>query len=217
MTCRRPHGDSDIVAAQLAAALASLLKRGWLESSKVERNAFFEELEYVFSASEGKAPARRAWARILMVRCAHQHCMSIALCNSTQRAAAASVLSNTREDTDLQEGAHIRPLQMQACTHIMPSACCRARCNSTGLQLRMRLVQAVVEEFSPATASMLGLPWDFHERCRAGLEADYLQPMYLHARSVARESATTGLAGQDGGTCQACLALMCATLSWDFR
>ena len=79
------------------------------------------------------------------------------------------------------------------------------------------LVQAVVEEFSPATASMLGLPWDFHERCRAGLEADYLQPMYLHARSVARESAAAGLAGQDGGTCQASLALMCAILSWDFR
>ena len=78
-------------------------------------------------------------------------------------------------------------------------------------------MQAVVEEFSPATASMLGLPWGFHERCRAGLEADYLQPMYLHARSVARESAAAGLAGQDGGTCQACLALMCAILSWDFR
>ena len=74
-----------------------------------------------------------------------------------------------------------------------------------------------MEEFSPATASMLGLPWDFHEQCRAGLEADYLQPMYLHARSVARESAAAGLAGQDWGTCQACLALMCAILSWDFR
>ena len=79
------------------------------------------------------------------------------------------------------------------------------------------LAQAIVEEFSPATASMLGLPWDFHERCRAVLEADYLQPMYLHARSVAREYAVAGLDGQDGGTCQACLALMCAILSWDFR
>ena len=84
MACRRLHGDSDIVAAQLAAALASLLKRGWLESSKAERNAFFEELEYVFSASEGKAPARRAWARVLMVRCAHQPCASVAFCMATQ-------------------------------------------------------------------------------------------------------------------------------------
>ena len=83
MACRRPHGDDDIVAAQLAAALASLLKRGWLESSKAERNAFFEELEYVFSASEGKAPARRAWARVLMVCCAHQQRMSVALCAAT--------------------------------------------------------------------------------------------------------------------------------------
>ena len=74
-----------------------------------------------------------------------------------------------------------------------------------------------MEEFSPATASMLGLPWDYHERCRASLEADYLQPIYLHARSVARESAAAALAQQDRGSCQACLALMSAILSWDFR
>ena len=74
-----------------------------------------------------------------------------------------------------------------------------------------------MEEFSPATASVLGLPWDYHERCRASLEADYLQPIYLHARSVARECAAAALAQQDGGTCQACLALMSAILSWDFR
>lgn len=77
--------------------------------------------------------------------------------------------------------------------------------------------QAVVEEFSPATASILGLPWDYHEKCRASLEADYLQPIYLHARSVARDSAVAALAGRDGGACQACLALMTAILSWDFR
>lgn len=74
-----------------------------------------------------------------------------------------------------------------------------------------------MEEFSPATASVLGLPWDCHERCRASLEADYLQPMYLHARNVARESVPAALAGQDGGTCQACLLLMCTILSWEFR
>ena len=74
-----------------------------------------------------------------------------------------------------------------------------------------------MEEFSPATASILGLPWDYHERCRASLEAEYLQPIYLHARSVARECAAAALTQQDGGTCQACLALMAAILSWDFR
>lgn len=77
--------------------------------------------------------------------------------------------------------------------------------------------QVLVEEFSPATASVLGLPWDHHERCRASLEADYLQPIYLHARSVARESAAAALVQHDGGTCQACLVLMSAILSWDFR
>ena len=84
MACRRPHGDADIVAAQLAAALASMLKRCWLESSKAERNAFFEELEYVFSTSEGKGSARRAWARVLMVCCAHQQCVSVTLDMATE-------------------------------------------------------------------------------------------------------------------------------------
>ena len=74
-----------------------------------------------------------------------------------------------------------------------------------------------MEEFSPATATVLGLPWDYHERCRASLEADYLQPIYLHARSVACECSAAALAQQDGGTCQACLTLMSAILSWDFR
>lgn len=39
----------------------------------------------------------------------------------------------------------------------------------------LQLLTAVVQEFSPATASPLGLPWDYHERCRAALEATYLQ------------------------------------------
>lgn len=39
----------------------------------------------------------------------------------------------------------------------------------------LQLLTAVVQEFSPATASPLGLPWDHHERCRASLEATYLQ------------------------------------------
>ncbi len=101
--------------------------------------------------------------------------------------------------------------------HAIPILSHSARClTSTCVDFRPP-EQAVVEEFSPATASILGLPWDYHEKCRASLEADYLQPIYLHARSVARESAPAALVQQDGGTCQACLALMSAILSWDFR
>ena len=43
--CRQLDGSSDVVTAQLTAMLASLLKRGWLESTKEDRNVFFAELE----------------------------------------------------------------------------------------------------------------------------------------------------------------------------
>lgn len=39
----------------------------------------------------------------------------------------------------------------------------------------LQLLAALVQEFTPATASSLGLPWDHHERCRADMETAYLQ------------------------------------------
>ena len=77
--------------------------------------------------------------------------------------------------------------------------------------------QAVVTEFSPATASPLGLPWEHHERCRASLEAGFLRAVYEHASGMAREAAPSALAGGDGGVCHACLRLLSAVLAWDFR
>ncbi len=65
---RQVDSGSDIVTVQLIVLLASLLKLGWLESTKEERNAFFAELESIVAASDSKGPARRAWARILVVR-----------------------------------------------------------------------------------------------------------------------------------------------------
>ena len=66
-TCSQLDGGSDIVTAQLIAVLASLLKRGWLESTKEEKNAFFAELESIVASSDNQGAARRAWARILVV------------------------------------------------------------------------------------------------------------------------------------------------------
>lgn len=68
MRRQQVDGGSNIVTAQLIVVLASLLKLGWLESTKEERNAFFAELESIVAASDSKGPARRAWARILVVR-----------------------------------------------------------------------------------------------------------------------------------------------------
>ena len=77
--------------------------------------------------------------------------------------------------------------------------------------------QAVVSEFAPSTATPLGLPWDFHERCRTALEAGYLQTFYSHAQRLAGEAAHAAVQGQDGGTCVACIRLMNTILGWDFR
>jgi hypothetical protein len=41
----------------------------------------------------------------------------------------------------------------------------------------LALLEALVSEFSPSTASAMGLPAEFHEHCRASLELDYLQVM----------------------------------------
>ena len=74
-------------------------------------------------------------------------------------------------------------------------------------------------EFSPATASAMGLAWTHHEDCRAAMEADFLPALFRHARDVARCSAPAASeAGADAaGVCGAAVSLLCAVLLWDFR
>lgn len=38
------------------------------------------------------------------------------------------------------------------------------------LQLQMALFEAVVQEFSPASATAMQLPWDFHNKCRTSFQ-----------------------------------------------
>lgn len=74
-------------------------------------------------------------------------------------------------------------------------------------------------EFSPATASAMGLAWAHHEDCRATMEADFLPALFRHARDAARcGAAAAAEAGADqAGVCGAAVSLLCAVLSWDFR
>lgn len=81
----------------------------------------------------------------------------------------------------------------------------------------MEIIEAVVTEFSLQTASPMGLPWDFHARCRDSLETSFLQNFFLHASAVAQESAPSVAAGGESGVCLACMSLMCAILAWDFK
>ena len=78
-------------------------------------------------------------------------------------------------------------------------------------------MQAVITEFNPVTASAMGMPWASHEQCRAGLQASHLRRIALLGLTQARESVVAALQGQDGGICLACMSLLSATLSWDFR
>ena len=77
----------------------------------------------------------------------------------------------------------------------------------------------MVVEFSPATASAMGLAWAYHEHCRADMEADFLPALFRHGRDVARcGAAAAAAAGADeAGVCAAAISLLCAVLSWDFR
>ena len=80
------------------------------------------------------------------------------------------------------------------------------------------LFAGVITEFSPTTASPMNLPWDFHERCRASLEKDFLQHFFAHGAGIARAAAEGGgaLGGTDDGVCVAALRLMSTALAWDF-
>lgn len=56
------------------------------------------------------------------------------------------------------------------------------------------LLEALVSEFAPSTASAMGLPAEVHEHCRASLELDYLhvrQCSFPFMRSVLFLSATS--------------------------
>ena len=73
--CRQQGQGAELVAAQLAAAAAAMLKGGWLDSGQEERGAFFAE---VAALSHGASPAtRRTGIRVLEARGtpsrAHQH------------------------------------------------------------------------------------------------------------------------------------------------
>ena len=82
----------------------------------------------------------------------------------------------------------------------------------------LKLFSAVISEFSPSTASPMNLPWDFHERCRASLEADFLLHFFAHGAGIARRCHESGAAstGRDEGVCVAALELMTTALAWDF-
>ena len=63
------------------------------------------------------------------------------------------------------------------------------------------LLTALVGEFSVASASPLGLPWDYHDRACRDMEERYLQGFFQHAVALGRQASGSGAAarGEDAG------------------
>ena len=95
-------------------------------------------------------------------------------------------------------------------------------------------LEAVVSEFAPATASPLGQPWEYHERCRASLQREWLPRLWglaVGASAAAASAAVGGGGGAGGGgggdallvdpdaaaAADAALSLASTVLSWDFH
>ncbi|KAI8465199.1 MAG: hypothetical protein J3K34DRAFT_461526 [Monoraphidium minutum] len=87
------------------------------------------------------------------------------------------------------------------------------------LRNALEVVDAVVGEFGLAAPSALGLPWDYHERCRAELEAQSLQQLFRSALDVARSTSAAGAAqrGEDAGACAAAMAVLGGVLNWGVK
>ncbi|KAI5070172.1 hypothetical protein GOP47_0014515 [Adiantum capillus-veneris] len=82
-------------------------------------------------------------------------------------------------------------------------------------------LESLVSEFSPSTASAMGLSAEFHEHCRASLELDFLQRFYAWALKAAYSVADKIL--QNTSTqlevhvCASALRFMSQVLSWEFQ
>ncbi|KAI5659953.1 hypothetical protein M9H77_28746 [Catharanthus roseus] len=84
----------------------------------------------------------------------------------------------------------------------------------------INFLESLVSEFSPSTATAMGLPREFHDQCSTSLERDYLKTFYSWAQDAAL-SVTNTIIGSDssipeGKVCCAALRLMLQILNWEF-
>lgn len=65
------------------------------------------------------------------------------------------------------------PATKKALRHVSHTQAVEQACSvsSAAQLLQMRIFEAVVAEFAPATASAMQMPWEFHSKCRASFQA----------------------------------------------
>ncbi|KAG8088719.1 hypothetical protein GUJ93_ZPchr0010g10091 [Zizania palustris] len=85
----------------------------------------------------------------------------------------------------------------------------------------INFVEALVSEFSPATASAMGLPKEFHEQCEWSLEVKFMKDFYCWAQAAVFNAADSILSGSasigEEKACSAAFRLMFQILSWSFK
>ncbi|KAL5225000.1 hypothetical protein ABZP36_011639 [Zizania latifolia] len=85
----------------------------------------------------------------------------------------------------------------------------------------INFLEALVSEFSPGTASAMGLPREFHEQCQWSLEVKFLKDFYCWAQAAVFNTAGSIL-NENGSideakACSAAFCLMFHILSWNFK
>ncbi|GBF98214.1 hypothetical protein Rsub_10714, partial [Raphidocelis subcapitata] len=160
-------------------------------------------------------PEARAAVRSYALAYAAHHAgeAGLSVVRATLVGALAVVLKRGWGEMDAESrAAFFREVEAAAAPPDGPGAAAR-------LRVVLEVLEAVVAEFSLATASAIGVAWDYHERCRSELEAQFLRQFFQMALDVARSTATSGAAaaGGDAGACAAAMALMCAVLNWGVR
>ncbi|XP_073305923.1 uncharacterized protein [Primulina huaijiensis] len=85
----------------------------------------------------------------------------------------------------------------------------------------VNFLESLVSEFSPSTSTAMGLPREFHEKCRTSLEKTFIKAFYCWVQDAAFNISNrilgTDAAVPESKVCSAALRLMLQILNWDFR
>lgn len=85
----------------------------------------------------------------------------------------------------------------------------------------INFLETLVSEFSPSTASAMGLPKEFHEQCQWSLEVKFLKDFYCWTQAAVFNTAdkilNSNVSVPEEKACSTALRLMFQILSWSFK
>lgn len=149
-----------MVRSQLIGTLAVLLKRGWTDMAAEERLAFFRVRSLLFDVDipfQHTPPSIAAAAdNIVGQFYGEGSCRTSIICKNAPLLDKHVELFNLGQEVEGAAGSNG---------------------SSDVRRMGLDILEAVVSEFSPVTASAMGLPWDYHEKCRASFEVLPARPL----------------------------------------